>query len=100
MSEEKEFSTHSLDECLALFVEQRGGAFHCSVLFARTIFDRGGGEGSVLWVMWAFVLKLFEGLCNVIGHRQVDFAIGVVPIQGDANVSSTRPVGANRIMGF
>ena len=89
-----------LDECLALFVEQRGGGFRCSILCGRTIFDRGGGEGSVLWVMWEFVLKLFEGLCNVTGHRQVDFAVGVVPNQGDANVSITRPVGASRIMGF
>ena len=54
----------------------------------------------MLWVMWEFVLKLFEGLCNVTIHRQVDFVVGVVPIQRDANVLITCPVGANRIIGF
>ena len=54
----------------------------------------------MLWVMWVFVLKLFEGLCEVTVYWQVDFAVCVVPIQGDTNVSITNPVGAKRIIGF
>ena len=54
----------------------------------------------MMWVMWAIVLKLFEGLCNITKHQQVDVAVGVVPIQGDVNESITHLVGANRIIGF
>jgi hypothetical protein len=52
----------------------------------------------MLWFAWRRVLELFEGLGLVTWHRQVDFAVVVVPVQSYANVAVTSPVGAEGVI--
>ena len=54
----------------------------------------------MLGFAWLLVLELFEGLGLVTWHRQVDFAVAVVPVQAYANVAVTSPVCAEGVIGF
>ena len=44
------------------------------------------------------VVDLVESFCNVPRHREMDFAMSVVPVEMDANVMVVGPIGAERII--
>ena len=54
----------------------------------------------MLWVRWSFVLEKLESFCNVARHGQVEFTVGVIPVQMKANVSFACPVRAKWVLGY
>ena len=43
------------------------------------------------------MLKLVEGLFDVCGHRNVTYALVVVPVDGDTAIEGTIPVDGNSV---
>ena len=54
----------------------------------------------MLGLAWYLVLELFEGLGFVSRHGQVYFLVVVIPVQANANVAVTSPIGAEGVVRF
>ena len=100
MHQEKKFSAHFLDEFLVGFIQRLRHGFLDSVLFLCTIVDFFALEWRVLQSRRFVVFEFFECLVLVTGHREVDFAIGIVPVQCDANIPDTGPINAAFVVFF
>ena len=84
-------------EFLAVF-ELRGGELtfvSCGYGELLLLSIRRGGVGvwRVLWFLWGWMAEACKGFVDVIGHREIDGAIGVIPQQMDAAEELT--VGIN-----
>jgi hypothetical protein len=91
-SEEKEFSTHTLDESFPFLIEERCSGLLSGILFLGTIVNCRAFKRRVLWFWWFLVLELPQGIVFVFWHGKVYLATVVVPIQGDANVTVAGPI--------
>ena len=65
--------------------------------FLGAIPDGFAGERLVL-LACSFVLKLLESFGDVAQHQEVDLSSVVVPVEGDADVSSAIPLGFDFIV--
>ena len=54
----------------------------------------------MLGLAWHLVLELFEGFGFVSRHGQVYFSVVVIPVEANADVVVTGPIGAEGIIGF
>ena len=69
-------------------------------MFFGTIFDGFRRKWRMLGLAWHLVLELFEGFGFVSRHGQVYFSVVVIPVQANADVAVTGPIGAEGIIGF
>jgi hypothetical protein len=52
----------------------------------------------MLLLGWWGMVEFFEGLIDVIGHGDIDIAVFVVPIEGEAAVKGAGPVNDQLIV--
>ena len=57
------------------------------------------GKGE-LWFGWLCVLELSESFQDIPGRGEMNFAMCIVPVETDADVTVASPIGAERIIGF
>ena len=70
------------------------------VLFSTAVLDRRASKWQVLSFSFRLVPKLLESFGYVPWHGQVHLALDVVPIEGDADVTSAAPVGGDLVVLF
>ncbi len=51
-----------------------------------------------LWLGWRFMAKLYEGILEVAWHEQMDFALLVVPVKCEAQVTCAFSVGVDFVV--
>ena len=68
------------------------------ILCLGSILDWEGGMRLVLGGPRFLVMESFEGFGNVIWHRDVDFSIFIVPIDGESKVACSVPFFADCVV--
>ena len=77
---------------------QQGGIVGLVSILDRSAIDRlVPGMRGVLGARGRRVMKLVEGLSDVCGHRDVTYALVVVPVNGETAIKGTSPVDGDSI---
>jgi hypothetical protein len=74
-----------------------GGVIVGGILYLGSISGSDPGVGGILAAAWKKVLKLVEHVGNVLGHRDEDKTLGIMPLDGEPTEQGTRGVLFDRV---
>ena len=95
---EQEAPNHLLNVLLSIFIQFGAVICWCCVLTLLAILDGIRGEWTMLRMFWFCMPVLCELFLDVGWHGEINMALLIVLIEGDADIEASSPISLNGVL--